>query len=228
MGAYLGVQQGSRFEPVFLHLSYRPGCKSGGAVAEGRRKCVVLVGKGLTFDSGGYNLKVGVSMIELMKIDMGGCAAVLGAARTVAQLKPDLEVHFVTALCENMVSAEAMRPGDVLVASNKKTIEVVNTDAEGRLTLADALVYASNIRSAGDLAPDAIVDLATLTGACVVALGEEMSALYTNDLSLGNKLLAAAEVRRDTPVCLCCGVSLTVLCFYLFVFLRRKRTTSYG
>lgn len=194
MGAYLGVQQGSRFDPAFLHLTYKP-TRTDNAVPT-KRKCVVLVGKGLTFDSGGYNLKVGASQIELMKMDMGGCAAVLGTARVIAQLRPDVEVHFISALCENMVSAEAMRPGDVLIASNKKTIEVLNTDAEGRLTLADALVYASNIRSMDGRAPDAIVDLATLTGACVVALGENMSALYTNDLSLGNKLLTASEVRE--------------------------------
>jgi len=195
MGGYLGVQQGSRFDPAFLHLTYRPEPAAEAGTQD--RKCVVLVGKGLTFDSGGYNLKVGASQIELMKMDMGGCAAVLGTARVIAQLRPDVEVHFVTALCENMVSAEAMRPGDVLVASNKKTIEVLNTDAEGRLTLADALVYAGNIKSESGRAPDAIVDLATLTGAVVVALGEDMAGLYTNDLALGNRLLAASEETND-------------------------------
>merc|ERR1711907_62678 len=106
------------------------------------------------------------SMIKLMKFDMGGCGAVLGAAKAIAQLKPrNVEVHFITALCENMISSEAMKPGDVLTASNGKTIEVLNTDAEGRLTLADALVYAEKPE------PDAIVDIATLTGACMISLG---------------------------------------------------------
>merc|ERR1719478_1577696 len=104
-------------------------------------------------------------MIEMMKFDMGGSGAVFGAARAIGMLQPDdVEVHFIIAACENMVSAEAMRPGDILTASNKKTIEVINTDAEGRLTLADALVYADAL---GDV--DVIVDIATLTGACIVA-----------------------------------------------------------
>eukprot|EP00624_Nannochloropsis_granulata_P005295 evm.model.NODE_37437_length_30217_cov_24.682034.6 len=124
------------------------------------KKKVVLVGKGLTFDSGGYNLKAGAgSMIELMKFDMGGAGAVLGAAKALAALAPEgVEVHVIVAACENMISAQAYRPGDILKASNGKTIEVLNTDAEGRLTLADALVYAEKLE------PDAIVDAATLTG----------------------------------------------------------------
>merc|ERR1711871_1784997 len=165
MGGYLGVQQGSKFPPQFVHLTYRPsGVKPENVVK------VALVGKGLTFDSGGYNLKAGVgSMIELMKFDMGGCASVLGTAKAISQLKPkNVEVHFITALCENMISGDSMRPGDVLTASNGKTIEVLNTDAEGRLTLADALVYADN------LGTDVIVDMATLTGAQIVALGENI------------------------------------------------------
>merc|ERR1719473_2237894 len=108
-------------------------------------------------------------MIEKMKFDMGGAGAVLGAARTVGELAPEgVEVHFIIAACENMVSAEAMRPGDILTASNGKTIEILNTDAEGRLTLADALIYADRL---GDL--DVVVDIATLTGACIVALGPD-------------------------------------------------------
>eukprot|EP00966_Prymnesium_polylepis_P215174 4983433-Prymnesium_polylepis.1 len=137
MGAYLGVSQGACEPPKFIHLTYTP--PDGPAT-----KKLGLVGKGLTFDSGGYNIKAGAgSMIEKMKFDMGGAGAVLGTARVVAGLAPKgVEVHFIVAACENMVSAEAMRPGDILVASNQKTIEVINTDAEGRLTLADALVYA--------------------------------------------------------------------------------------
>jgi len=183
MGAYLGVAQGSyaTFPPKFIHLTYTP--PSGVA-----KKKVAIVGKGLTFDSGGYNIKAGAgSMIEKMKFDMGGAGAVLGAARSVAELKPDVEVHFIVAACENMVSAEAMRPGDILTASNKKTIEVINTDAEGRLTLADALVYADKL---GEV--DAIVDIATLTGACIVALGPDYGAVYTDSDELLARLDASA------------------------------------
>jgi leucyl aminopeptidase len=190
MGAYLGVQQGSMFPPQFIHLTYKP------EGADKETPKIAFVGKGLTFDSGGYNLKAGAgSMIELMKFDMGGCAAVLGAAKAIAQLRPKgVEVHFITAVCENMISAEAMRPGDILTASNGKTIEVLNTDAEGRLTLADALVYAEKETGAAT-----IIDLATLTGACIVALGEKVAAFYTPDESLKAELEAAAK-RSDEAV----------------------------
>ena len=183
MGAYLGVQSGSMYPPKFVHMHYRP--KNAGK----NTPVVALVGKGLTFDSGGYNLKAGGgSMIELMKFDMGGCGAVLGAAKAIAQLKPqNVEVHFITALCENMISSEAMKPGDVLTASNGKTIEVLNTDAEGRLTLADALVYAEKTGA------DTIIDLATLTGACIVALGDKYSAFYTRDDGLRQDIEDAAK-----------------------------------
>ena len=179
MGAYLGVAQGSELPPKFIHLIYRP---------EGTvRRRVALVGKGLTFDSGGYNLKTAGSQIEMMKYDMGGSAAVLGAARAIGQRRPEgVEVHLIVASCENMISGGAIHPGDILTASNGKTIEINNTDAEGRLTLADALVYASGLE------PDAIVDLATLTGACVIALGEEVAGLWSNSDGLADGLLSAA------------------------------------
>ncbi len=178
MGAFLGVSQGSDLPPKFIHLTCRPA----GAVT--RR--VVLVGKGLTFDSGGYNLKTAGSQIEMMKYDMGGSAAVLGAARAIAEIRPaGLEVHVIVASCENMISGGAIHPGDVLTASNGKTIEINNTDAEGRLTLADALVYACGLE------PDAIVDLATLTGACVIALGEEIAGLWSPSDGLAEALIAA-------------------------------------
>merc|ERR1712087_162011 len=182
MGAYLGVSQGACEPPKFIHLKYMPS----GEVT----KRVALVGKGLTFDSGGYNIKAGAgSMIEKMKFDMGGAGAVLGTARVVAELAPPgVEVNFIIAACENMVSDRAMRPGDILVASNKKTIEVLNTDAEGRLTLADALVYAEGL---GKM--DAIVDIATLTGACIVALGPDYAGLWSSDDALAQKLLDAAK-----------------------------------
>ena len=179
MGSYLCVAQGSELPPKFIHLTYRPA----GAV----QRRVALVGKGLTFDSGGYNLKVAGSQIEMMKYDMGGSAAVLGAMRSIAELRPEgLEVHMIVAACENMISGAAVHPGDIVTASNGKTIEINNTDAEGRLTLADALVYACKLE------PDAIVDLATLTGACVIALGEEIAGLWSNNDALAAALQTAA------------------------------------
>jgi leucyl aminopeptidase len=179
MGAFLGVAQASELPPKFVHLTYKP---------EGTpKRKLAIVGKGLTFDSGGLNLKPSGSGIEKMKTDMGGAGTTFGAAKAIAQLKPDVEVHFISAITENMVSGRAMHPGDFLTASNGKTIEVNNTDAEGRLTLADALVFADK------LGVDAIVDLATLTGACVVALGDDMAGLWSPNDELAAGLLAAAE-----------------------------------
>ena len=178
MGAYLAVAKGSDLEPKFIHLKYSP---------KSIKNKVVLIGKGLTFDSGGYNLKVGASQIEKMKYDMGGSASVLGAARAIGELKPNnTEVHFIVAACENMINGSALHPGDIVKASNGKTIEVNNTDAEGRLTLADALVYACKLQ------PNAIVDLATLTGACVIALGDEIAGLWTDNDQLSEQLTNAA------------------------------------
>eukprot|EP00889_Picochlorum_renovo_P002549 jgi/Picre1/29579/NNA_004964.t1 len=160
MGLYLGVAEASKEAPKFIHLTYTP-------EGEVKRK-IAIVGKGLTFDAGGYNLKAGAgSMIEMMKFDMGGSGATLGAARAIADLKPaDVEIHFIIASCENMIDGRGLRPGDILVASNGKTVEVNNTDAEGRLTLADAILYAQKNCQA-----EYIVDIATLTGACMIALG---------------------------------------------------------
>ncbi|KFK29676.1 hypothetical protein AALP_AA7G164200 [Arabis alpina] len=181
MGSYLAVAAASANPPHFIHLVYKP---SSGTV----KTKLALVGKGLTFDSGGYNIKTGPDCsIELMKFDMGGSAAVLGAAKAIGQIKPPgVEVHFIVAACENMISGTGMRPGDVITASNGKTIEVNNTDAEGRLTLADALVYACN------QGVDKIVDLATLTGACVVALGTSMAGIYTPSDELAKEVIAAS------------------------------------
>ncbi|MCZ0901000.1 leucyl aminopeptidase, partial [Microcoleus sp. HI-ES] len=165
MGAFLGVARASELPPKFIHLTYKP---------EGTpRRKIAIVGKGLTFDSGGLNIKGAGSGIEMMKVDMGGAAATLGAAKAIGHIKPDVEVHFISAVTENMISGRAMRPGDILTASNGKTIEVNNTDAEGRLTLADALVFADK------LGVDAIIDLATLTGACVIALGDDIAGLWS-------------------------------------------------
>ncbi|WP_019508312.1 leucyl aminopeptidase [Pleurocapsa sp. PCC 7319] len=183
MGAYLGVGQASDIPPKFIHLTYKP-------AGTAKRK-VAIVGKSLTFDSGGLNLKPSGSGIETMKMDMGGGAATLGAAKAIAQLKPDVEVHFICAATENMISGRAMHPGDILKAANGKTIEVNNTDAEGRLTLADALIYAEKLEV------DAIVDLATLTGACIVALGNDIAGLWSTDNALAEEMKTAAELAGE-------------------------------
>ncbi|MEO0824129.1 MAG: leucyl aminopeptidase [Cyanobacteria bacterium J06635_15] len=183
MGAFLGVAQASELPPKFVHLTYTPD-------GTPRRK-LAIIGKGLTFDSGGLNLKPAGSGIEMMKIDMGGAAATFGAAKAIAQIKPDVEVHFISAVTENMISGHAMRPGDILTASNGKTIEVNNTDAEGRLTLADALVFADK------LGVDAMIDLATLTGACIVALGDDIAALFSPDDALAEQFYNAAELAGE-------------------------------
>ncbi|MGI0486006.1 leucyl aminopeptidase [Pantanalinema rosaneae CENA516] len=183
MGAFLGVAQASDLPPKFIHLTYKP---------EGTpRRKLAIIGKGLTFDSGGLNIKGAGSGIEMMKTDMGGAGATLGAAKAIAQLKPDMEVHFISAATENMISGHAMHPGDILTASNGKTIEINNTDAEGRLTLADALVFADK------LGVDAIVDLATLTGACVIALGDDIAGLWSPDDAIAQQLNQAADLAGE-------------------------------
>jgi leucyl aminopeptidase len=180
MGAFLGVAMASDLPPKFIHLTYKP-------QGEVKRK-LAIVGKSLTFDSGGLNIKGVGSGIETMKMDMGGGAATLGAAKAIAQIQPvGVEVHFICAATENMISGHAMHPGDILTASNGKTIEVNNTDAEGRLTLADALVYAEKLEV------DAIVDLATLTGACVIALGDDIAGLWSPNEELAQEFTQAAE-----------------------------------
>ena len=180
MGAYLAVAKGSDLDPKFIHLTLNSKSPA--------KEKIALVGKGLTFDSGGYNLKVGASQIEMMKYDMGGSAAVLGAAKALGAIKPEgLEIHFIVAACENMINGSAVHPGDVVKASNGKTIEINNTDAEGRLTLADALTYASNLK------PDSIIDLATLTGAIVVALGNDVAGFWSNNSDLAKDLIAASS-----------------------------------
>ncbi|GMH20595.1 hypothetical protein Nepgr_022436 [Nepenthes gracilis] len=186
MGSYLGVAAASANPPHFIHLCYKP--LSGPVKAK-----LGLVGKGLTFDSGGYNIKTGPGCsIELMKFDMGGSAAVLGAAKAIGQIKPPgVEVHFIVAACENLISGTGMRPGDILTASNGKTIEVNNTDAEGRLTLADALIYACN------QGVEKVIDLATLTGACIVALGPSIAGIFTPSDDLAKEVLAASDVTGE-------------------------------
>jgi leucyl aminopeptidase len=178
MGAFLGVAAGSEQPPKFIHLTYTP--------AGRRRRRVAVIGKGITFDSGGLDLKGAESMLR-MKDDMSGGAAVLAIMRALPALKPSVEVHGLIAATENMPSGSATRPGDVLRAMNGTTIEVGNTDAEGRLTLADVIVYAGE-----KVAADEIIDMATLTGACVVALGPLCAGLFANDQALADRLLAAA------------------------------------
>ncbi|ADB95767.1 leucyl aminopeptidase [Candidatus Atelocyanobacterium thalassae] len=179
MGAFLGVAQASDLPPKFIHLTYKS--------KDIAKRKIAIIGKSLTFDSGGLNLKGSSSGIEVMKMDMGGGAATLGVAKAIAQLKPNIEVHFICAVTENMISGCAIHPGDVLTASNGKTIEVNNTDAEGRLTLADALVFAEKLEV------DSILDIATLTGACIVALGDNISGLWSTDNNLINEIKIASE-----------------------------------
>ncbi len=180
MRLYLSVSKGSTANPPrFIHLSYQP-------TSKGKDKRIVyLIGKGLTFDSGGLSLKPSAGMMD-MKLDMGGSAAVLGAMECLAQLKPNIEIHAIIAAAENMPDGKATRPGDVVVSKCGKSVEILNTDAEGRLTLADAISYAI------EQGATEIVELSTLTGACMVALGQDIAGLYTRDDGLRTELLAAA------------------------------------
>jgi leucyl aminopeptidase len=177
MNAALAVARGSVHPPVGVHLMYRP---------KSSKKSVAIVGKAVTFDSGGLSIKPSEHM-ETMKIDMGGAASVIGMFKALSVLKPNVTVHGIFLAVENMPSGSAYRPGDVVEAMDGTTIEVLNTDAEGRVTLADALSYAKKQK------PDMIIDLATLTGACVVALGEDIAAVLSNNEPLTQKLLSAAK-----------------------------------
>jgi leucyl aminopeptidase len=182
MGSFLGVAAGSEQPPRFIHLAYTP---------PRPRRRVAIIGKGITFDSGGLDLKNADGM-QRMKNDMAGAAAVLAVMQALPRLKPAVEVHGLVAAAENMPSGSAIRPGDVLRAMNGTTIEIGNTDAEGRLTLCDAICYANE-----KIEPDEIIDLATLTGACVVALGPLVSGLFANDRRLAGRLLAAADAAGE-------------------------------
>lgn len=166
MGGILGVGQGSHNPPGLVHFTYRPRVKP--------KKMVVVVGKGITFDSGGLSLKTAQQM-ETMKDDMSGAAVVFGLFRYLQEVDIPVELHGLTPLAENMPSGGAHRPGDVIRLFNGKTVEVMNTDAEGRLILADALAYGATLQ------PDLMIDIATLTGACVVALGNEISGAMGTD-----------------------------------------------
>jgi leucyl aminopeptidase len=177
-GGILGVALGSDHPPYLAHLMYKPKTLT--------KKKIVLIGKAITFDSGGLSLKPADAMVT-MKCDMAGAASVLGVFSVIEQVAPNVEVHGIFAPVENMVSGKAIRPGDILQSLSKKTVEVINTDAEGRLTLMDMLTYAQKLK------PNAMIDLATLTGACVIALGEEITGVMTNDARLAQALLASAS-----------------------------------
>lgn len=176
MGALLGVAQGSRQPPKFMVLHYRGG--------DSNEIDVALLGKGITFDSGGISIKPSAKMDE-MKGDMAGGAAVMAAISAIAQLKPKINVMAIIPATENLPSENALKPGDVLTAMSGKTIEIISTDAEGRLALADALGYARKFNA------KSIVDVATLTGACVIALGTVCTGAFTNNQRLVDKVIAA-------------------------------------
>ncbi len=182
MGALLAVTRGSREPPKLIVLRYSGAAKS--------RKPLVLIGKGITFDSGGISLKPAPEMDE-MKFDMSGAGSVLGAIRALAGMRAPVNVIGVVPTCENMPGGAATRPGDVVTTMSGQTVEILNTDAEGRLILCDALTYAERF------APDAVVDIATLTGACVIALGHVASGLFSNDRKLAGEIRAAGEDAWD-------------------------------
>jgi len=183
MGAFLAVNQGSDTPPRFIIMEHNGDKKE-------ELQTIVLVGKGVTFDTGGYTLKSREGMIG-MKYDMGGAAAVIGAMSIVASLDLPLHVVGLVPASDNMISGGAYRPQDVITASNGKTIEIISTDAEGRMLLADSLVYAKRYD------PDAVVDIATLTGAAVVALGNTAAAIFSNDDKIAKKLSDAGDTRHE-------------------------------
>jgi leucyl aminopeptidase len=181
MGCFLAVSQGSEQPPRFIVLQHKH--------AKAKRAPTVLVGKGITFDTGGISLKDPPGMDE-MKFDMSGAAAVLGAITVAAELNLPLHLVGIVAACENMPSGRAIKPGDIVTSASGQTVEILNTDAEGRLILSDALHYARRFN------PEVVVDIATLTGAIVVALGAHHSGVFSNDDSLARELVASG-VRAD-------------------------------
>jgi leucyl aminopeptidase len=182
MGALLCVTQGAEEPPRLIVLEYRGG--------PAKQAPVALCGKGVTFDTGGISIKPAPKMDE-MKFDMCGAGGVLGAMKAVGELQPDINVVAVIPACENMPGGKATRPGDIVKSLSGQTVEIINTDAEGRLILCDAITYAKRFK------PRCIVDVATLTGACVIALGHVYTGLFSNDEPLAKALLAAAERSLD-------------------------------
>lgn len=182
MGSLLSVTRGSAEPAKLITMEYHG--------ADKKQKPVVLVGKGITFDSGGISLKPGAEMDE-MKYDMCGAASVFGTIQAIAELGLKLNVVGIIPSCENMPSSTATKPGDIVTSMSGQTIEILNTDAEGRLILCDALTYAAKFQ------PDTIIDIATLTGACIIALGHVASGLFSNQDKLAHELLAAGEQTQD-------------------------------
>lgn len=182
MGAFLSVTRGSEEPPKFIILEYHGTPK--------KQKPIVLIGKGITFDSGGISIKPSEHMDE-MKFDMSGAAAVLGTLSAVAQLQLPLQMIGLIPCCENLPDGRATKPGDIITSMSGQTIEVLNTDAEGRLILCDALTYSERYH------PEVVIDIATLTGACVVALGQHASGLFTSDEQLAEDLLNAGHQSHD-------------------------------
>lgn len=182
MGSLLSVSAGSDEDAQLITLEYKGGKKSD--------KPILLVGKGITFDTGGISLKPGAGMDE-MKFDMCGAASVIGTMKALAELQLPINVVMIIAAAENMPSGRATKPGDVVTSMSGQTIEVLNTDAEGRLVLCDALTYAERYK------PKAVIDVATLTGACVIALGSHATGMYSNDDALAEALLSAGETTQD-------------------------------
>jgi leucyl aminopeptidase len=185
LGGLAGVAQGSEEPPRLIELVYQPSTPTAG-VGDGHVPTVALVGKGITFDSGGLSIKTADGMMT-MKTDMSGAAAVLATMSALADLAVGVKVIAIVPTTENMPGGRAIKPGDVLKIRNGKTIEVLNTDAEGRLILADGLSLAT------EAGPDAMVDLATLTGACVVALGRQIAGLMGNNDDLVGQVRAASD-----------------------------------
>ncbi|WP_076541144.1 leucyl aminopeptidase [Shewanella sp. UCD-KL21] len=183
MHSYLAVGRASANESIMTVMEYK------GAVDE-TQKPIVLVGKGLTFDSGGISLKPGEAMDE-MKYDMGGAAGVIGAMKALCEMKLPINVIGILAGCENMVAGNAYRPGDILTTMSGQTVEVLNTDAEGRLVLCDVLTYVERFD------PELVIDTATLTGACVIALGKHASGLFSSHNPLAHEILNAGEQSGD-------------------------------
>lgn len=182
MGSFLSVTQGSEQPAKLITLEYHGTDK--------KHKPIVLVGKGVTFDSGGISLKPGAEMDE-MKYDMCGAASVLGTMQAIAEMGLKLNVVGVIPTCENLPSGKAIKPGDIVTSMSGQTIEILNTDAEGRLILCDALTYSKKFN------PDTVIDIATLTGACVIALGHVASGMFSNEDKLAKELLAAGEQTHD-------------------------------
>ena len=178
MGAYLAVAKGSAEPPKFIHMKYVP---------QNPKKRIAIIGKGICFDSGGLDIKPASSMLT-MKDDMSGAACVLGIMSVISKLHPENEIHGIIAACENMIGPKSYKPGDILVAKNGKSIEVDNTDAEGRLTLADALCYACELKV------DEVIDIATLTGACMVALGTVASGIMGNNDEIVKSIIKTGQL----------------------------------